>query len=88
MDAELSTLMPDLPPLTDNGGGEAGETSGPAAKVPKLNGTQGEEENPAAHGLPREEDESSLKDSEEKPDPVKEEEAVQESGTWTDGGEY
>ncbi|XP_058036213.1 telomerase Cajal body protein 1 [Ahaetulla prasina] len=95
MDAELSVegppVTPDLPGLTDNGGGEAGETSGPASKVPRLNGA-GEEENPAVHGLSREEDESSLKDAapdyEEKPDNEKEEEVVEESGAWTDRGEY
>ncbi|XP_026578488.1 telomerase Cajal body protein 1-like, partial [Pseudonaja textilis] len=85
-------VTPDLLLLTGNGG-EVGETSGPTSKVPRLNGAQ-EEADLAVHGLSREEEEESsfrdtAVDSEEKPDNEKEEEeGVEESGAWTDGGEY
>ncbi|XP_070585770.1 LOW QUALITY PROTEIN: telomerase Cajal body protein 1 [Erythrolamprus reginae] len=89
MDDELSEeaqVMPDFSlPLTDSNR----ETCGLVSKMLKLNAGPGDEPL-AVHGLSGEKEEPCVEgavlDTEEKTD--KEGEAVEESGAWTDGGEY
>ncbi|KAL7983001.1 hypothetical protein Chor_013607 [Crotalus horridus] len=93
MEAEFSAeglATADLQQSTDNVG-EAEESSGPASKVPRLNGAQ-EGEDPAVQGLSREEGESHFQDSslglEEEPGNGTQEEAVEGNGALTDEREY
>ncbi|KAM3823907.1 LOW QUALITY PROTEIN: telomerase Cajal body protein 1 [Vipera latastei] len=93
MEAEFSAESPatgDVQLSTDNDG-EAGENSGPASKVPRLNGAQ-EDEHPAVRGLSREEGGSRFQEAslgfEEELGNEKQEEAVEGSGALTDGGQY
>ncbi|KAM6449845.1 telomerase Cajal body protein 1 [Liasis olivaceus] len=93
MEAKLSAegrVVLELQQQTNNAE-DAGESSGPACKVPRLNGAQ-EDENTAGRAPSGEEEESRFRDTaldfEEGPENGKKEEAGDESGTLTDRGEY